>query len=123
MNTTTTNNDAARDAGQTNDEIMDAIRAQVEVEMPTPRGGFESEADADAHREAHERRFDELCEMQTTNASAAETAQRKSAKTQAIFRIESNVPVAGRFERHTLREWKRIYGYEMGSPFVRFVQD
>ena len=42
------------------DEQNDAIRAQVDAEMPRPLGGFEREDDEDAHRAKHERRFVEL---------------------------------------------------------------
>jgi hypothetical protein len=44
----------------TPDEINDAIRAQVEREIPKPVGGFETDDAEQAHREAHERRFSEL---------------------------------------------------------------
>lgn len=41
-------------------EQTDAIREQVEREMPTPQGGFETEEEHDEHRERHEARFMEL---------------------------------------------------------------
>jgi hypothetical protein len=44
----------------TPDESNDAIRAQVEREIPTPHGGFETDDAERAHRDAHERRFAEL---------------------------------------------------------------
>jgi hypothetical protein len=40
-----------------------------------------------------------------------------------LYRVESVVSCAGQFERHTLREWKRIYGYAPGHPFVKLIQD
>jgi hypothetical protein len=52
------------------DEQNDAIRAQVEAELPRPLGGFEREDDEDAFRAHHERRFAELMQ----NAADAEAA-------------------------------------------------
>ncbi len=48
----------------------------------------------------------------TTNASAAKTAQ--------LYRMEpkGDIPLAGAGEVHTLKEWKRIYGYENGYMFA-----
>ena len=46
---------------KTPDELNDQFRAQVESELPTPIGGFECEESKQAHRDAHEQRFLELC--------------------------------------------------------------
>lgn len=37
----------------------------------------------------------------------------KAKKTDQLYRLETNQPLAGRTEQHTLKEWKRIYGYEV----------
>lgn len=42
------------------DEQNDAIRAQVEREIPTPVGGFESDDARDEHRAKQDARFAEL---------------------------------------------------------------
>ncbi len=57
-----TNNQATN---PTPDEQNDAIRAQIEREMPRPAGGFESDEQEQDHREAHEKRFFELCNLQS----------------------------------------------------------
>ncbi len=44
----------------TPDELNDVIRAQVERELPTCAGGYETDEAEDAHRAAHEARFMEL---------------------------------------------------------------
>lgn len=49
----------------TPDEQNDQIRAQVERELPTPANGFETDEQAQDHRDAHERRFLELCQNLT----------------------------------------------------------
>lgn len=42
---------------------------------------------------------------------------------QPLFAIESNLPIAGKGERHTLKEWNRIYGYDRSTMISgRFVQ-
>ena len=41
-------------------DLNDSIRAQVELEIPRPRGGFASEDEAEQHREEQEMRFMEL---------------------------------------------------------------
>ena len=41
----------------TPDEENDAIRQQVDDELPRPPGGFESEDREDDHQRAHEARF------------------------------------------------------------------
>lgn len=51
----------------------DALRAQIEREMPTPAGGFETEVEADRHRERHEARFIEL-----VNGTAGGVTARKA---------------------------------------------
>jgi len=43
------------------DDANDAIRAQVEAELPRPAGGFESSDQEDAHRSRCDARFFELC--------------------------------------------------------------
>jgi hypothetical protein len=43
------------------DRQNDKIRAQVEREIPTPRGGFASDSELDEHRAKHDARFIELC--------------------------------------------------------------
>lgn len=50
----------------TPEEQNDVIRAQVEQEIPTPRNGFETDAERDEHTTRHEARFTEL-----VNASGA----------------------------------------------------
>jgi hypothetical protein len=46
---------------ETIDETNDEIRARVNAEMPRPAGGFETSEAEDAWRDAHEKRFKELC--------------------------------------------------------------
>lgn len=60
MTTKNTTQNAARDAGQTPDKQNDAIRAQVDAELPRPRGGFENEEDEIKWKAAQEKRFLEL---------------------------------------------------------------
>lgn len=55
----------------TPDEQNDAIRSQVEAEMPTPANGFETDELMDTHLASHERRF-----MELVNNSASPAAER-----------------------------------------------
>ena len=75
---------------------IDAIRAQVEAEMPRPLGGFEREDDEDAHRAAHERRFMELV------SKAAAKATEDPYRTQ--FHRDATVTFWSVFEQ----SWKRL---------------
>jgi hypothetical protein len=45
----------------TPDEQNDAIREQVDRELPRPAGGFETDAQEQAWKEKQEARFFELC--------------------------------------------------------------
>lgn len=49
-------------ATMTIDEKNDAIRAQVERELPAPAGGFESDDEADAHRAKCDARYLQLAQ-------------------------------------------------------------
>ena len=46
---------------KTIDEMNDEIRARVNEELPRPAGGFETSEAEEAWRDAHEKRFLELC--------------------------------------------------------------
>jgi len=52
------------------------------------------------------------------------TAGQNSGKKEELFRMEcSTLPLAGRGETHTMKEWKRIYGYEQGYMFAgKFIK-
>lgn len=59
---------------KTPDEQADAIRERVNVEMPRPIGGFETDEQEQAWKDASEKRFDELCRM--THPSNTEAGHR-----------------------------------------------
>jgi len=52
------------------------------------------------------------------------SARQNSGKKDELFRMEcSTLPLAGRGETHTMKEWKRIYGYEQGYMFAgKFIK-
>lgn len=44
-------------------------------------------------------------------------------KTETKYKMVTTFPMAGKYEVHTKKEWKRIYGYEIGLVAgVRFVK-
>lgn len=47
----------------------------------------------------------------------------KQSKTDFIYKMETNLPMAGNGKSYTKREWKRIYGYEIGLVAgVKFIK-
>jgi len=53
-----------------NDDQTDAIAAQVDLEIPLPVGGFESEDEKENYRRKQDSRFTELCAQALAITSA-----------------------------------------------------